>query len=127
MGAHHALCMSMGCWAPCGACSGPDGAHLTPQQRAARPNKRSIFAPSTARMERMDSGTDRQMGFTWCFYKLRRQHGTALISMPDPSAQRSPSASQHDSDIRASAGFEGVTCKMSLPCTPKPGDTLSQS
>lgn len=107
VGAHHALCVSRGSWAPCGTRSGPDGAHLAPQQRAARPNKRSIFTPSAARMEGMDGGTDREMGLAWCFYKLCRRHSTALISMPDPSAQRSPSASQHDRDIKASAGFGG--------------------
>lgn len=108
MDAHHALCQGAGCWAPWGARSGPGGAHLAPQQRTARPTKRNIFTPAPARTEgrpvgQMDSG----MGLVWCFYKLRGQLGTALpafISLPDPGAQRSPSASQHG---RGSGAAEG--------------------
>lgn len=108
MDAHHALCQGAGCWAPWGARSGPGGAHLAPQQRTARPTKRNIFTPAPARTEGRPVGQmDSEMGLVWCFYKLRGQLGTALpafISLPDPGAQRSPSASQHGRGRGAAEG-----------------------
>lgn len=62
------------------------------------------------------------MGLAWCFYKLCGQHGTALlalISTPDPSAQRSPSASQRDRDSGASAGFGGSGLARHLCLVPQ--------